>query len=631
MSYEDVYQRSIEDPAGFWGELAEELHWFRKWDRVLDDSNAPFYRWFVGGETNLCYNAVDRHALGERRGQAALIWESSETGQSRTLTYFELYREVNRLASALRNLGVGKGDRVLIYMPMVPEAIFAMLACARLGAIHSVVFGGFSVASLAGRIDDAAPVAVLTADAGLRKGNPVPLKDMLDAAMNAATVDSVRAVLVLNRGIAPCAMQPGRDLDWAEQVGRGDRYVEPVPVASTDPSYILYTSGTSGKPKGVVRDTGGYMVALHASMSQIYDVGPGDVYWSTSDIGWVVGHSYIVYGPLLKGVPTVVYEGLPNHPDPGVWWRLIEKYGVTCVFTSPTALRALRKFPDQWMKERDLSSLRHFFTAGEPLDEPTYHWGSEAIGLPLIDHYWQTESGWAMLANSVGLEALPIKPGSPTKPAVGHRLEVVDPNGNPAPRGEKGFLVERGPLPPGTLMTLWGDDQRYLKDYWGYFVDKQLYLTGDYAIEDQDGYFWMLGRADEVLNVAGHRLGTREIEEVISSHPAVAEVSVIGVKDELKGEGILVIAVLKDHIALADEDAIAEEIRQLVRDRIGAIATPHAVHFVSTLPKTRSGKIMRRVIRAVYQGDTIGDLSTIEDGATVDMVRSAVETIQRHL
>jgi propionyl-CoA synthetase len=364
-------------------------------------------------------------------------------------------------------------------------------------------------------------------------------------------------------------------------------------------------------------------------MSQIYDVGPGDVYWSTSDIGWVVGHSYIVYGPLLKGVPTVVYEGLPNHPDPGVWWRLIEKYGVTCVFTSPTALRALRKFPDQWMKERDLTSLRHFFTAGEPLDEPTYHWGSEAIGLPLIDHYWQTESGWAMLANSVGLEALPIKPGSPTKPAVGHRLEVVDPAGNPAPRGEKGFLVERGPLPPGTLMTLWGDDKRYLKDYWGYFVDKQLYLTGDYAIEDQDGYFWMLGRADEVLNVAGHRLGTREIEEVISSHPAVAEVSVIGVKDELKGEGILVIAVLKDHIALADEDAIAEEIRQLVRDRIGAIATPHAVHFVSTLPKTRSGKIMRRVIRAVYQGDTIGDLSTIEDGATIDMVRSAVETIQR--
>jgi propionyl-CoA synthetase len=631
MSYEEVYHRSIEDPAGFWGSLAEELHWFRKWDRVLDDSNAPFYRWFVGGETNLCYNAVDRHALGERRGQAALIWESAEAGRSRTITYFELYREVNRLAGALRSLGVRKGDRVLIYMPMVPEAIIGMLACVRLGAIHSVVFGGFSVQSLASRIDDAAPVAVLTADAGLRKGNPVPLKDMLDEALNAATVDSVRHVLVLNRGIAPCQMRHGRDVDWEEQVARGDRSVEPVPVASTDPSYILYTSGTTGKPKGVVRDTGGYMVALHASMSQIYDVGQSDVYWSTSDIGWVVGHSYIVYGPLLKGVPSVVYEGRPDYPDPGAWWRVIEKYGVTCVFTAPTALRGLRKFPDRWMKERDLSSLRHFFTAGEPLDEPTYQWASDALGLPVIDHYWQTESGWPMLTNSVGIEELPIKPGSPTRPAMGHRLEVVDADGNPAVRGEKGILVERGPLPPGTLMTLWNDDQRYLSDYWGHFEGKQLYLTGDYAIEDQDGYFWMLGRADEVLNVAGHRLGTREIEEVISSHPAVAEVSVIGVKDELKGEGVLVIAVLKDHIVPTEQDTVAEEIRQLVRDRIGAIATPHAIRFVNMLPKTRSGKIMRRVIRAVYQGDTIGDLSTIEDGATVDMVRSAVETMQREL
>lgn len=631
MSYNDIYRRSIEDPAGFWGECAEQLHWHRRWDRVLDDSNAPFYRWFVGGETNLCYNAVDRHALGERRGQAALIWESPEAGRSRTITFFELYGDVNRLAGALRALGVRKGDRVLIYMPMVPEAIIGMLACVRLGAIHSVVFGGFSVQSLASRIDDAAPVVVLTADAGLRKGNPVPLKDMLDEALNAATVGSVRSVLVLNRGVAPCQMQPGRDLDWEEQAAGGDRYVEPVAVASTDPSYILYTSGTTGRPKGVVRDTGGYMVALHASMSQIYDVGQGDVYWSTSDIGWVVGHSYIVYGPLLKGLPSVVFEGRPDYPDPGIWWRVIEKYGVTCVFTAPTALRGLRKFPDRWMKERDLSSLRHFFTAGEPLDEPTYHWASAALGLPVIDHYWQTESGWPMLTNSLGLEALPIKPGSPTKPAVGQRLEVVNFDGTPVLRGEKGFLVEHGPLPPGSLMTLWGDDQRYLKDYWGYFQGKQLYLTGDYAIEDADGYFWMLGRADEVLNVAGHRLGTREIEEVISGHPAVAEVSVIGVKDELKGEGVLVIAVLKDHIIPADQDTVAEEIRQLVRDRIGAIATPHAIHFVSMLPKTRSGKIMRRVIRAVYQGDTIGDLSTIEDGATVDLVRGAIETMQQEL
>jgi propionate--CoA ligase len=630
--YEQTYRRSIDDPVGFWGEIAAELHWYRPWDKVLDDSNAPFYRWFVGGETNLCYNAVDRHALGARRGQAALIWESPEANQSRTFTYFALYREVNRLAGVMRSLGVRKGDRVLIYMPMVPEAIIGMLACARLGAIHSVVFGGFSIASLASRIDDAAPTLVLTADAGLRKGNPVPLKEVLDEALALSTVDSVRDVLVLDRGIVKCEMRRGRDLDWAEQLAeRGERYVEPTPVGSSDPSYILYTSGTTGKPKGVVRDTGGYMVALYASMSQIYNVGDGDVYWSTSDIGWVVGHSYIVYAPLLKGVPTIAYEGRPDYPDPGVWWRVIEKYGVTCVFTAPTALRALRRYPDSWMKERDLSSLRNFFTAGEPLDAPTYHWASDALGLPVIDHYWQTESGWPMLTNSVGLGALPIKPGSPTKPAVGHRLEVVDADGGALAKGEKGFLIERGPLPPGTLITLWNDERRYLKDYWGHFKDQQLYLTGDYAIEDADGYFWMLGRADEVLNVSGHRLGTREIEEVVSGHTAVAEASVIGVKDELRGEGVLVVAVLKDHVVPAEQDTVAEEIRQMVREQIGAIASPHAIHFVNMLPKTRSGKIMRRVIRAVYQGDTIGDLSTIEDDATVDMVREAVEAMQKQL
>ncbi len=629
MSYEEVYRRSIEDPTSFWGEIAEELHWHRKWDRVLDESNAPFYRWFVGGETNLCYNAVDRHALGLKRGQAALIWESTEVGQTRTLTYFELYREVNKLAGVLKNLGVRRGDRVLIYMPMVPEAIIGMLACVRLGAIHSVVFGGFSISSLATRIDDAEPVAILTADAGSRKGNVVQLKEMVDAGLDAATTDSVRDVLVLNRGLGNCPMKRGRDLDWAEQLAqRSELYVEPEWVASTDPSYILYTSGTTGKPKGVVRDTGGYMVALYASMSQIYDCSEGDVYWSTSDIGWVVGHSYIVYGPLLKGLPTVIFEGTPDHPDPGIWWRIIEKYGVTCVFTAPTALRALKKFPDTWIKDRDLSSLRHFFTAGEPLDEPSYHWGKDVLGTPPIDHYWQTESGWSMLANSVGLEMLPIKPGSPTKPAVGHQLMVVDPDGNPLEKGEKGFLVEKGPLAPGMLLTLWNDDKRYLKDYWGYFKDKQLYLTGDYAIEDQDGYFWMLGRADEVLNVSGHRLGTREIEEVVSAHTAVAEVSVIGVKDELRGEGVLVLAVLKGHIVPAEEDKIADEIRQLVRDRIGPIASPKGVHFVNMLPKTRSGKIMRRVIRAVYQGDNIGDLSTIEDDATVDMIREAVDALK---
>ncbi len=630
MGYAEVHKRSIEDPQSFWGELAEELHWYKKWDKVLDDSQSPFFRWFVGGETNICYNAVDRHALGPLRGQAALIWESPEANQSRTLTYFELYREVNRLAGVLKNLGVRKGDRVLIYMPMVPEAIIGMLACVRLGAIHSVVFGGFSVSSLANRIDDASPVLVLTADGALRKGQPVQLKEMIDESLSLATVDSVRDVLVLNRGVAHCPMKKGRDLDWATQLEeRGEVYVEPTRVQSTDPSYILYTSGTTGKPKGVVRDTGGYMVALHASMEQVYDVRHGDVYWSTSDIGWVVGHSYIVYGPLLKGVPTLVFEGRPDYPDPGIWWRIIEKYGVTCVFSAPTALRALRKFPDHWIKDRDLSSIKRFFTAGEPLDAPTYEWAKEILGVPIIDHYWQTESGWSMLANSVGIEDLPVKPGSPTRPAVGHRLEVVDIDGNPLPRGQKGLLVEQGPLAPGMLMTIWGDDTRYLNSYWRHFADKQLYLTGDYAIEDEDGYFWMLGRADEVLNVSGHRLGTREIEEVVSSHSAIAETSVIGVKDEVRGEAVLVVSVLKSHIAPSEQDTIAEEIRKMVRDRIGPIATPHGVHFVNTLPKTRSGKIMRRVIRAVYEGENIGDLSTIEDDATVDMIREAVETIRK--
>ena len=629
MGYDDTHRRSIEDPAGYWGELAEELHWYKRWDTVLDDSKAPFYRWFVGGETNICYNAVDRHALGPRRGQAAIIWESAETGQSRTLTYFELYREVNRLAGVLKNLGVQKGDRVIIYMPMVPEAIIGMLACVRLGAIHSVVFGGFSITSLASRIDDAEPVLILTADASMRKGLPVPLKDIIDKSLDAAEGKSVRNVLVLNRDLVACDMQEGRDLDWAEQLAKhGEKYVEPARVASTDPSYILYTSGTTGKPKGVVRDTGGYMVALHASMSQIYACGDGDVYWSTSDIGWVVGHSYIVYGPLLKGVPTVVYEGRPDHPDPGVWWRVIEKYGVTHVFTAPTALRALRKFPDQWMKDSDISSMRLLYAAGEPLDAPTYEWAKETFGVPVIDHYWQTESGWSMLTNPVGVEMLPIKAGSPTKAAFGHFLEVVDPDGNPVERGEKGFLVDHGPLPPGMLMTLWNDDERYVKGYWEHFKGKMLYMTGDYAIQDEDGYVWMLGRADEVLNVSGHRLGTREIEEIVAAHPAVAENCVIGVRHELKGEGVLVVAVLKQHVTPAERDGVARGIRTMVRERIGPIASPDAIHFVNMLPKTRSGKIMRRVIRAVYQGDNIGDLSTIEDGATVDMVRDAVDMLK---
>jgi propionate--CoA ligase len=628
MNYQEVYQRSIDDPSGFWADQAEHMHWYRYWDHVLDDSQCPFYRWFVGGQTNLCYNAVDRHVFDGGRNRAALIWESAETGQSRTLTYQELYRDVNRLAGVLKNLGVRQGDRVLIYMPMVPEAVIAMLACVRLGAIHVVVFAGFSVTALAQLIDACEPTIILTADAGMRKGTIVRLKDTMDKALQVSTTDSVRDVLVLNRGLAPYTLHRWRDLDWHTQLEqRGEHFVEPAQLESTHPSYILYTSGTTGQPKGVVRDTGGHMVALATSMRQIYNMNPlhGDVYWATSDIGWVVGHSYIVYGPLLHGLPTVVYEGTPDYPDPGVWWRVIEKYGVTCLFSAPTALRVVRKFPEHWITDHDISSLRYVFAAGEPLDETTCRWVSKTLGVPMIDHYWQTESGWPMITNSPGIEMLPIKPGSPTRPAMGYRLKVVDSNGEPVPTGTKGLLVQEGPLVPGMLMTLWNDNERYVRNYWRYFPNKDLYLTGDYASEDEDGYFWMLGRADEVLNVAGHRIGTREIEEVLAAHPALAEVSVIGVRDELKGEAVLVIAVLKTDVFIESEDDVAREMRQMVRDEIGAIATPSSIHFVAALPKTRSGKIMRRVMRAIYEGEHVGDVSTIEDLATVDMLREALQ------
>ena len=620
---------SIEHPEQFWRRASENLHWFKEFDRVLDDSNPPFYRWFVGGKTNLCYNAVDRHALGPKRGQAAVIWENPETGQSKILTYFQLYREVNRFAGVLKNLGIGVGDRVIIYMPMVIEALVTMLACTRIGAIHSVVFAGFSVDSLAERIDDAKPKLLIAAEAGRRKGKVVDLKGIVDKALSTARFP-VERVIVLNRGIGKFSINENRDLLWEKALEElGQHYVEPVPLDSAHPSYILYTSGTTGKPKGVVRDTGGYMVALHTSMEQIYDVGEGDVYWSTSDIGWVVGHSYIVYGPLLKGVPTIVFEGTPDYPDPGVWWRVVEKYGVTVMFSAPTALRILRKYPPDWIANRDLSSLKYLFLAGEPLDEPTWKWATDALGTSIIDHYWQTESGWPMLSNMPGIEFLPIKPGSPTKSVVGYHLEVVNDDGDRMEAGRKGYLVCHPPLPPGNLLTLWGDDQRYVESYWGQFPGKLLYTTGDFAIEDREGYFWVLGRADEVINVAGHRLGTREVEEVLSSHQAVAEVVAVGVRDELKGQAIVAFAVLKE--GMEASEAVRGELIVLVREKIGAVAAPREVHFVNMLPKTRSGKVMRRVIKAVAEGMDIGDISTIEDGASVDEIANAIETFKGEL
>jgi len=630
-SYEEAYKLSLENPEEFWGKEAEKLHWYKKWDKVLDDSNYPFFRWFVGGKTNLCYNAVDRHALGTKRGTAAIIWESPETGQSRVYTYYHLYKEVNKFAGVLKNLGIQKGDRIIIYMPMVPEAAIAMLACVRIGAIHSIVFAGFSREALAGRIDDAKPKLLLTCEAGSRMGKIIKLKNIVDDAL-AISREKVEHVIILNRGLDPdFPKKEGRDLDWMELLEtKGMNYVEPEVLESTDPSYILYTSGTTGKPKGVLRDTGGYMVALHASMEQIYDCQTDrDVYFSTSDIGWVVGHSYIVYGPLLLGIPTILYEGTPVYPDQGVWWRTMEKYGVTCVFSAPTALRILKKFPEKWIKDRDLSSLRYFFLAGEPLDKPTYYWGTEALGTKVIDHYWQTESGWPILSNMPGIEFLPIKPGSPTKPVVGYDLLIVDERGKELPRGQKGILVSRAPLPPGNLMTVYGDDERYKTTYWEVFPGEKLYNTGDYAIEDEDGYFWVLGRADEVIKIAGHRLGTREIEEAVSSHPAVAETSCIGVKDEIKGTVVIAFVVLKE--SYESSEALKKEIAQVVRDKIGPIAKPKAVETVKMLPKTRSGKIMRRILKGVYEGKKLGDLSTIEDGASIDEVSAAIELMKEEL
>ena len=626
-SYKEAHSLSLENPDEFWRREAEKLHWYKKWDQVLDDSNYPFFKWFIGGKTNLCYNAVDRHALGKRRATAAVIWESPETGQSRVYTYYHLYKEVNRFAGVLKNLGITKGDRIVIYLPMIPEAQIAMLACVRIGAIHSVVFAGFSRESLAGRIDDAEPKLVLTCDAGSRMGKVVKLKEIVDDALEIATAE-VEHVIVLNRDLDPeFPKTEGRDLDWMVLLeSKGMNFVEPEIMDSTDPSYILYTSGTSGIPKGVLRDTGGYMVALHASMTQIYDCQPDwDVYFSTSDIGWVVGHSYIIYAPLLLGIPTVIYEGTPIYPNPDAWWKVMEKYGVTVVFSAPTALRILRKYPEKWIKERDLSSLRIFFLAGEPLDEPTYQWAKETLGTRVVDHYWQTESGWSILTGRC-IEDLPIKPGFAGVAAMGYDLLVVDEKGNEIPRGEKGTLVSRPPLPPGTLMTVYGDDDRYKKTYWEFFPEKQYYYTGDYAIQDEDGYFKVLGRADEVIKIAGHRLGTREIEEAVSSHEAVAETSCIGVEDPVKGTVIIAFVVLKQGFEPTDE--LKQEIIQIVRNDIGPIATPKAVEVVAMLPKTRSGKIMRRIMKGVYEGKKLGDLSTIEDGASIDEVSSAIDLMK---
>jgi len=624
--FADVHRRSLEDRDGFWAEQAALIDWETPFSHVCDNSRAPFTTWFAGGRTNLCHNAVDRHAA-QRPNDRALIFVSSETGQERVYSFAQLKDEVQRMAASLLHMGVQQGDRVLVYLPMIPEAAFAMLACARIGAIHSVVFGGFASLSLASRIDDAQPVVIVSADAGSRSGKVVAYKPLLDEAIRLAT-HKPGGVLMVDRGLSPFERVPGRDLDWATL--REQHAGTNVPctwVDATHPSYTLYTSGTTGKPKGGQRDTGGYAVALAASMQHIFLGRPGETFFSTSDVGWVVGHSYIVYGPLIAGMATIVYEGLPTRPDAAIWWSLVEKYKVTAMFSAPTAVRVLKKSDPAALKQHDLSSLRALFLAGEPLDEPTARWISEALGRPIIDNYWQTESGWPILTVANGIEAQASKFGSPGVPMVGYDVKIVDEaTGEELTQpNQKGVVVIEGPLPPGFMQTVWRDDERFVKTYWSAIPGRQVYSTFDWGIKDEDGYFFILGRSDDVINVAGHRLGTREIEESISSHAAVAEVAVVGVADALKGQVAMAFVVLKDPALAATPEAalmLEGQMMKLVDGQLGAVARPARVRFVGALPKTRSGKLLRRALQAVCEGRDAGDLTTIEDPAALLQIKA---------
>jgi propionyl-CoA synthetase len=628
MDYASFYRRSIEQPDAFWAEQAKLIDWQQPWNRVCDNTNPPFSRWFVGGQTNLCHNAVDRHAA-THPDRNALICVSTEVEQERIYTFAQLQREVECMASMLLSLGVKQGDRVLIYMPMIPEAVFAMLACARIGAIHSVVFGGFASVSLATRIEDAQPAVIVSADAGSRAGKVVPYKGLLDEAIRLSSHKPGK-VLLVDRGLAPMARTADRDVDYA--LLREQHQNATVPCAwleATHPSYTLYTSGTTGKPKGVQRDTGGYAVALAASMKHIFLGKPGETYFSTSDIGWVVGHSYIVYGPLIAGMATILYEGLPIRPDAGIWWSLVERFKVTSMFSAPTAVRVLKKHDPALLKKYDLSSLRALFLAGEPLDETTAKWIADSLGRPIIDNYWQTETGWPILSLCNGIESAASKFGSPGKPVYGFDVKLLDENTGEELTGanQKGVVAIEGPLPPGCMQTVWRDDARFVKTYWESIPGRQVYSTFDWGIRDEEGYFFILGRTDDVINVAGHRLGTREIEESISSHANVAEVAVVGVADALKGQVAMAFVVLKDASRVAspaDALRLEGEIMKVVDGQLGAVARPSRVRFVTVLPKTRSGKLLRRAIQAVCEGRDPGDLTTIEDPSALQQVKDLV-------
>jgi propionyl-CoA synthetase len=624
-NYSDFYRRSIVEPESFWAEQAKLIDWELPAQQICDYSHPPFAKWFVGGTTNLCHNAVDRHLL-ERPEQAALIFVSTETSQERVYTFRELHAEVQRMAAVIRQLGVQKGDRVLIYMPMIAEAAFAMLACARIGAIHSVVFGGFASGSLASRIEDASPRLIVSADAGSRSGKVLEYKPLLDEAIRLSS-HQPDAVLLVDRQLATMSLTAGRDHLWGPlREQHLNTTVNCEWLEATHPSYTLYTSGTTGKPKGVQRDTGGYAVALAASMKHIFCGRPGETYFSTSDIGWVVGHSYIIYGPLIAGMATLMYEGLPTRPDGGIWWSLVEKYKVSVMFSAPTAIRVLKKQDPVLLKKYDLSSLRALFLAGEPLDEPTARWIAEGLGVPIIDNYWQTESGWPILTIANGVEKAPSKYGSPGIPMYGYKVKLLDDQSGAelTEPNQKGVLAIEGPLPPGCMQTVWRDDERFVKTYWSSVPGKLVYSTFDWGIKDEDGYYFILGRTDDVINVAGHRLGTREIEESISAHPNVSEVAVVGVADQLKGQVAMAFAVAKDASGLTDAATrlrLEGEIMKLVDSDLGAVARPARVLFVTALPKTRSGKLLRRAVQAVCEGRDPGDLTTMEDPAALQQIR----------
>jgi propionyl-CoA synthetase len=619
-AYAELFRRSLEDPEGFWGEAAGLIDWVERPERVLDRADPRFPRWFAGGRMNTCANALDRHVDAGRGERAALVYDSPVTGTVRSLSYRELRDEVARFAGVLAGLGVGKGDPVVIYMPMVPEAVVAMLACARMGAVHSVVFGGFAPRELAVRIDDAKPVVVAAASCGIEPTRVVAYKPMLDEALRLAE-HQPDACVILQREQQPADLVEGRDHDWRDLSAAATPH-EPVPVDATDPLYVLYTSGTTGRPKGVVRDNGGHAVALAWSMPNIYDAHPGEVFWAASDVGWVVGHSYIVYAPLLAGCTTVLYEGKPvGTPDAGAFWRVIADHGVRTLFTAPTAFRAIkREDPDGKLKAGyDLSGFRALFLAGERLDPDTYQWARELLGVPVVDHWWQTESGWPMVANPMGIEPQPPKAGSPTKPVPGWDVRVLDETGEPAPPGTNGSVVVRLPLPPGALPTLWQDTERFLDSYLSRYDG--YYLTGDGGYLDEDGYVYVMGRIDDVLNVAGHRLSTGSMEEVLAQHPAVAECAVIGVPDALKGQVPVGFVVLK---AGADAPELAAELVRMVRDQIGPVAAFRDVRVVSKLPKTRSGKILRATMRTIAAGAAYDVPSTIEDPSALEEVRRSL-------